>query len=104
MPRVSRRRFLQISAATFGGAAAATAIRPLVPFAQAAGGPGEVTTTATFCEMCFWRCGGFATVRDGKLWKFEGNPKDPAEQAAGSARAAPAPWARSPTRTGCASR
>jgi thiosulfate reductase/polysulfide reductase chain A len=80
MPRVSRRRFLQISAATFGGAAAATAVRPLVPFAQAAGGPGAVTTTATFCEMCFWRCAGFATVRDGKLWKFEGNPKDPASK------------------------
>ncbi len=27
--------------------------------------------------MCFWRCGGIAYVRDGKLWKFEGNPKDP---------------------------
>ncbi len=27
--------------------------------------------------MCFWRCSGIAYVRDGKLWKFEGNPKDP---------------------------
>jgi thiosulfate reductase/polysulfide reductase chain A len=27
--------------------------------------------------MCFWRCGGIAHLRDGKLWKFEGNPKDP---------------------------
>jgi thiosulfate reductase/polysulfide reductase chain A len=27
--------------------------------------------------MCFWRCSGFAHVRDGRLWKFEGNPKDP---------------------------
>jgi thiosulfate reductase/polysulfide reductase chain A len=27
--------------------------------------------------MCFWRCGGIASVRDGKLWKFEGNPLDP---------------------------
>ena len=31
----------------------------------------------TMCDMCFWRCGGIAYVRDGKLWKFEGNPKDP---------------------------
>ena len=29
------------------------------------------------CDTCFWRCGGIAYVRDGKLWKFEGNPKDP---------------------------
>ncbi len=38
---------------------------------------GGVTTIPTFCEMCFWRCGGIAHIRDGKLWKFEGNPKDP---------------------------
>ncbi|MDP1648146.1 MAG: molybdopterin-dependent oxidoreductase [Rubrivivax sp.] len=38
---------------------------------------GAVTTVPTFCEMCFWRCGGIAHLRDGKLWKFEGNPKDP---------------------------
>ena len=39
--------------------------------------PGGVTTIPTFCEMCFWRCGGIAHIRDGKLWKFEGNPQDP---------------------------
>ncbi len=36
-----------------------------------------VTATPTFCEMCFWRCGGIAYVRDVRLWKFEGNPLDP---------------------------
>ena len=45
--------------------------------ATAAPGAGTVTTVPTFCEMCFWRCGGIAYLRDGKLWKFEGNPKDP---------------------------
>lgn len=34
-------------------------------------------TVPTSCEMCFWRCGGIATLRDGKLWKFEGDPRDP---------------------------
>ena len=77
MNALSRRRFLKISAATFGAGAAATQIPPLTHLAQAAPSPGEVRTVATFCEMCFWRCAGFASVRDGKVWKFEGNPIDP---------------------------
>lgn len=32
---------------------------------------------ATFCDICFWKCGAIATVKDGKLWKIEGNPDDP---------------------------
>ncbi len=78
MTQLSRRRFLQISAATFGAAAATAHWEPLSRAASAAGATqGSVTTIPTFCEMCFWRCGGIAHVRDGKLWKFEGNPKDP---------------------------
>ena len=78
MEHISRRRFLKISAATFGGVAAATQWQPLSRVANAADAPAKgVATIPTFCEMCFWRCGGIAHVRDGKLWKFEGNPKDP---------------------------
>lgn len=77
IPTVSRRRFLQISSATF--LAASTDLNPLPKAAMAAGpaATGDVRTIPTFCEMCFWRCGGIAYVRDGKLWKFEGNPLDP---------------------------
>ena len=76
---VSRRRFLKISAGTFGAAAAAGAAwHGAWPLAVAADGATQgVTTIPTFCEMCFWRCGGIAHLRDGKLWKFEGNPLDP---------------------------
>ncbi|MBL8340471.1 MAG: molybdopterin-dependent oxidoreductase [Rubrivivax sp.] len=73
--RFTRRRFLQITSGTLGAAAAGTAVWSLG--AAGAAAPGEVTTLPTFCEMCFWRCGGIAHVRDGKLWKFEGNPLDP---------------------------
>ena len=75
MSSINRRRFLSISAATLGASAAATwtSIRPVT----AASEPGVVTQVPTFCEMCFWRCGGIAHVRDGRLWKFEGNPRDP---------------------------
>jgi thiosulfate reductase/polysulfide reductase chain A len=73
----SRRRFLQISSAT-AAAGAAIRIEPLTRSAKAAGATtGELRTVPTFCEMCFWRCGGIAHIRDGKLWKFEGNPLDP---------------------------
>ena len=78
-PAVSRRRFLQISSATVLAGAAAE-LDPIPHSAIAAArraAPGEVKTIPTFCEMCFWRCGGIAYVRDGKLWKFEGNPIDP---------------------------
>lgn len=79
MTQFSRRRFLTVSTATLGGAGLATQWQPLINMAHAAGEPaaGTVTTIPTFCEMCFWRCGGIAHLRDGKLWKFEGNPKDP---------------------------
>jgi len=77
MSTLNRRRFLSISAATFGAAAVATQWEPLSRMAHAATDGNRVVTTPTFCEMCFWRCGGIAHVRDGKLWKFEGNPLDP---------------------------
>ena len=79
MEHLSRRRFLKISAATFGAAAAASHWDPLTRAAAAAAAdaPPGVRPVPTFCEMCFWRCSGIAHVRDGKLWKFEGNPKDP---------------------------
>jgi thiosulfate reductase/polysulfide reductase chain A len=78
MEHLSRRRFLKISAATFGAAAAATQWEPLARLARAADAPaGTVKVVPTFCEMCFWRCSGFAHVKDGRLWKFEGNPRDP---------------------------
>ena len=38
---------------------------------------GEVRTYPTFCNICFWQCAAIASVRDGKLWKIEGNPRDP---------------------------
>jgi thiosulfate reductase/polysulfide reductase chain A len=78
MEQLSRRRFLKITAGTFGAAAAATQVEPILRAARAADAPqGTVVQIPTYCEMCFWRCGGIASVRDGKLWKFEGNPRDP---------------------------
>lgn len=78
MDQISRRRFLQISAATFGAAAATIPLRSSWAAAEAlAAKDGELKVIPTTCDMCFWKCGALAYVRDGKLWKVEGNPLDP---------------------------
>jgi len=78
MNDLSRRRFLKISGTAVGVAAAAT---PLARTARTlAGEPAPVSgiqKIPTFCDICFWKCGAIAYVKDGKLWKVEGNPLDP---------------------------
>lgn len=31
----------------------------------------------SFCELCFWKCGVLAHVKDGRVTKIKGNPRDP---------------------------
>ena len=31
----------------------------------------------TFCELCFWKCGVLAHVKNGRVTKIKGNPRDP---------------------------
>ena len=79
MSAFSRRKFLKISAATVTVASGASACargaappdtppRPVVKGVQ---------RIPTYCDVCFWKCGAIASVRDGVLWKVEGNPEDP---------------------------
>lgn len=50
----------------------------LPAFAHDALGKSEALgTVATICDVCFWKCGAVAHLRDGKLWKVEGNELDP---------------------------
>jgi len=79
---VSRRRFLQISGATITGLAAATSLSSVVKGAkkveEKTGKPVKgIQKIPTYCDVCFWKCGAIAYVKDGKLWKVEGNPNDP---------------------------
>src|SRR5512136_2486249 len=75
----SRRKFLKISGAAVGTAAGGAAIRAAgTMLAGSENGTATGTrTVATFCDICFWKCGAIAYVKDGKLWKIEGNPDDP---------------------------
>ncbi len=77
MTQFSRRRFLKLTAATALAAGAASGSGgALLGGAQKAAQPG-LRRVPTFCDICFWKCGAIASLRDGKLWKIEGNPEDP---------------------------
>src|SRR5210317_937700 len=80
MNSLSRRRFLKISGATIATAAALTGCAKTV--VKGADKINEknikgIKKIPTYCDLCFWKCGAVAYVRDGKLWKVEGNPEDP---------------------------
>lgn len=79
MPEFSRRRFLQISAATIATAALSSTLKPVVAGAEKVSKSAEkgIKTIPTFCDICFWKCGTIAYLKDGELWKVEGNPLDP---------------------------
>ncbi|MDP3716372.1 MAG: molybdopterin-dependent oxidoreductase [Acidobacteriota bacterium] len=75
MNTVSRRRFLKLSAGTVAVAGGTAGLWSLA--SDAKGATTEAREVATICNVCFWKCGAIATVRDGRLWKISGNPHDP---------------------------
>lgn len=81
-PRLTRRDFLRIAAMAGTGAAyfAASAKAHADndnPNPSFLSGPRADYVVSTMCEMCVWRCGVKARVRDGKIHKLEGNPLHP---------------------------
>ncbi len=77
---LSRRDFLKIGGAAGAGLAVGSIIPPRV--AQAARQAGLLDArgdgyVASMCEMCVWRCGLLAKVRDGRVVKLDGNPQHP---------------------------
>ncbi len=77
MNDLSRRRFLKISAASVIAAAVASRATRALAASAAPGGSTGLRRVPTFCDICFWKCNAIASVRDGELWKIEGNPDDP---------------------------
>src|SRR3990172_9193879 len=77
---LSRRRFLKISGAGAGVAALGGSLGRLGAAARSLTAETGLRQVPTFCDICFWKCGAIATVRDGELWKIEGNPEDPLSQ------------------------
>jgi thiosulfate reductase/polysulfide reductase chain A len=73
---VSRRRFLGTVAAT-GAAASGAASAAAQTHSPGVHGEDRTERVATYCEMCFWRCGVLASVKDGRVVRVEGNPDHP---------------------------
>jgi thiosulfate reductase/polysulfide reductase chain A len=78
MNDLSRRRFLKIAVAGAGAAAIGSSLTSRAGL-QTTPRPVEkgLRTVPTFCDICFWKCNAIATVKDGVLWKIEGNSEDP---------------------------
>lgn len=77
---LSRRDFLKIGAAS-AGALALGQMLP-APVAQAARAAGHLNADgdgyiSSMCEMCVWRCGLIAKIKDGRVVKLDGNPEHP---------------------------
>ncbi len=77
---ISRRDFLKLGAASAGALAVGQMLPPKV--AQAARDAGHLDANGdgyvpSMCEMCVWRCGLLAKVKDSRVVKLEGNPEHP---------------------------
>lgn len=80
MNTISRRKFLKITSATIATAAIlSSGGKHIVKGAETINSKAikGVQKIPTYCDLCFWKCGVIAYVKDGKLWKLEGNPLDP---------------------------
>jgi thiosulfate reductase/polysulfide reductase chain A len=77
----SRREFIKIGGAAVAAAAAGTGLATkwwgLDPDVVHDPGTDGDKVVPTFCELCFWKCGVLAHVRNGRVTKIQGNPEHP---------------------------
>src|SRR5512136_700314 len=81
--KLTRRKFLQGSALSFG--ALFSADRTLRPLTDGLARLGlqvpwykrQVRTTYNYCDICPWRCGIIVQSVNGRVYKIDGNPQDP---------------------------
>lgn len=79
MNSVSRRKFLKITGYSVGAVVATSALRPAIKHIEKINKEKVkgVKIIPTYCDICFWKCGTVAYLKDGELWKVEGHPNDP---------------------------
>jgi molybdopterin-containing oxidoreductase family iron-sulfur binding subunit len=80
-PRLTRRSFLKVAAVAGATAAGCEGLpaRELIPYVipDEHTVPGVATFFATVCRECSAGCGVIARVREGRVIKLEGNPREP---------------------------
>jgi thiosulfate reductase / polysulfide reductase chain A len=78
---MNRRDFIKITSSGVAGAAALGGLTTnwYGSYGDQISDPGTngERVVASFCELCFWKCGILAHVKDGKITKIKGNPKHP---------------------------
>jgi thiosulfate reductase/polysulfide reductase chain A len=78
---MKRREFIRVGSAAGAGAVALGGLttRWYDLYADPIPDPGTDgdTVVPSFCELCFWKCGILAHVKNGRVTKIQGNPKDP---------------------------
>ncbi|MGZ3604006.1 MAG: molybdopterin-dependent oxidoreductase [Thermodesulfobacteriota bacterium] len=72
--KLTRRGFLKATGATVGALSLSHELLDFKSWARASA-EAPVTRIPTFCNGCGNRCGIFAFVKNGRLWKIEGNPE-----------------------------
>jgi thiosulfate reductase/polysulfide reductase chain A len=81
MSGISRRQFIKIGTASAGAAVAASGLATewwgLDRSKLHDPGTDGDKVIPTFCELCFWKCGVLAHVKDGRVTKLVGNTDHP---------------------------
>jgi thiosulfate reductase/polysulfide reductase chain A len=81
MAALTRRQFIRIGGGAAGVAAVGTGLTTEWFGLDGDPVPNPGTdgdrVVPTFCELCFWKCGVLAHVRDGRVTKITGNPSHP---------------------------
>jgi thiosulfate reductase / polysulfide reductase chain A len=72
----SRRDFIKISGIGLGSMAVANGLGGFAADKQSEAYRPDVTKSPTYCEMCTFKCAGWAYQSDGKPWKLVGNEID----------------------------
>lgn len=79
MNSISRRKFLKITGFSVGATAAISVLSPVIKGSEKINKEKVkgIQKIPTYCDICFWKCGAIAYLKDGQLWKVEGHPNDP---------------------------
>ncbi len=83
MKKITRRKFIKISAAGTAGLAMSSVLLDVTPklsdlLDKTPAKESEVERTPTYCEVCFWKCAGWVYKnKKGQIQKIVGNDLDP---------------------------